>query len=314
VWRIFLVNAAILVAACAVLLLSPVTVSSPVAVEEALVVVAGLSLMLVLTLVLLRHAFSPLERLAEQMSRVDLLHPGPRASEDGPDVEVNVLARSFNEMLDRLESERRASAGRAAAAQEDERRRVAQELHDHVGQVLTGVLLQAEQATRVPADELGARLRELRDAAREALEDVRRIARELRPEALDDLGLPSALNALAVTISRQSGLEIERRFDRDLPHLSPEAELLVYRVAQESLTNVVRHAGASRIELVLRRTASAVVLTVQDDGCGLPAELPRLSGGLRGMRERALAGGAILTLAAGPLRGTIVHLEVPDDA
>lgn len=310
-WRVFLVNAAILLAASTVLMLSPVTVSSPVAPWEAASILAGLALMLLLTLLLFRRAFAPLVRLAAEMQDVDLLQPGRRAEPRGPDAEVTALATAFNAMLDRLEHERRASSARAAAAQEDERRRVAQELHDEVGQVLTGVLLQSERAIREAPDDLRPRLEELRDTTRSALNDVRRIARELRPAALDDLGLASALNALGRDVARRSGIAVERRLDPAVTVADPAAELVVYRVAQESLTNVVRHAAATRAEVALVRSGDAAVLTVTDDGRGLPASLPPQAGGLRGMRERALAAGALLTTTAAPGGGTTVRLEVP---
>jgi len=310
VWRIFAINAMVLLGACAILLLSPATVSSPVAVGEALVVVAGLCVMLILNLTLIRRSFTPLESLAQDMSRIDLLRPGVRAATGGPDAEVNVLSDAFNRMLERLELERRSSSVRAVAAQEDERRRVARELHDQVGQVLTGVLLQIEHEVRTAPETTRPAFGELRASVREALEDVRRIARELRPEALDDLGLTSALNALAGTVSRHAGLPVRRSFDPDLPSLGLDRELAVYRVAQESLTNVVRHARAEHAELELRRAGPSVVLTVGDDGVGFAAPPPD-TGGLRGMSERALAVGAELSVGPGPRSGTVVRLALP---
>ncbi len=311
-WRAVALNGVILLAACALLLITPATVSFPVAIGEVAIILAGVALMLLVTLPAYRRTFTPLTQLAERMSRVDLLAPEGRAPEDGRDTEVNVLSRAFNTMLDRLEAERRASSARAAAAQEEERRRVARELHDHVGQVLTGVLLQAERVARDAPVELLPRIEELRDAARIALDDVRRIARELRPEALDDLGLVSALNALASTITRQSSLPIERSLDRGIAPLEPDAELLLYRVAQESLTNVVRHADAQTAWLTLRSDEDgAVELAVEDDGRGLPLALPPLSGGLRGLRERALAADAALRVSDREGRGTRVELRVP---
>ena len=310
-WRAFLLNGAILLAACVLLLATPATVSFPVAIGEALVVVCGVLGMLLLTLPAYRRTFAPLGALADQMASVDLLTPGVRAPQDGPDMEVNRLARSFNEMLDRLEAERRASATRAAAAQEDERRRVAHELHDEVGQLLTGVLLQAQRLDEEVDEAVRPRVRELSDATRAALEDVRRIVRELRPQALDDLGLPSALSALATTVARQSGLRVERSIERDLPPLGADDELLVYRVAQESLTNVVRHADAHTAWVSLRAAGlDAVELVVEDDGRGLPLALPQASGGLRGLRERALAAGAALTVGERSGGGTRIALTI----
>ena len=155
-------------------------------------------------------------------------------------------------MLDRLESERRDSARRALLVQEGERQRIARELHDEVGQTLTGVMLQVEGLAGEIPDELQDQLDELRETARHGTEEVRRIARRLRPEALEDLGLESALAALAAAIGEQAGLRIERRLEPGLP-LSEEQELVVYRIAQEALTNVARHAGATEVQLHLER-------------------------------------------------------------
>ena len=151
------------------------------------------------------------------------------------------LAEAFNDMLERLENERRDSARRVVRAQEAERRRVARELHDELGQSLTGVLLQIDQAIRVPDE---ADLEEAREGARRSLDDVRRIARDLRPDTLVELGLASALNALATRFTNQCGVVVDRHLDRDLPALGEDVEVVVYRVAQEALTNIARHAGA----------------------------------------------------------------------
>jgi two-component system, NarL family, sensor histidine kinase UhpB len=236
------------------------------------------------------------------MRTVDLLRPGQRLAEGGGP-EVAELVAVFNEMLDRLETERRESGQRALRAQESERARVARGLHDEVGQVLTGVLLQLEGRGR--SDEAKA-------AVRQALEEVRRIARELRPEMLEHLGLVSALTELSRKFAGQSGLRIDRRFADDLPPLSDEAELAVYRVAQESLTNVARHAQASRVEVALEPGVDSVVLRVVDDGRGIDDTLALNGrGGLRGMRERAVLVGGALAVKRAREGGVEVRLEVP---
>src|SRR5206468_5888490 len=140
----------------------------------------------------------------------------------------------------------------------------------------------------------------------------RRIARELRPEMLDQLGLVSALIELSRKFGDQSGLRIERRLADELPPLSGEAELAVYRVAQESLTNVARHAQASRVALALEPCAHSVVLRVVDDGCGIDeATAVNGLGGLRGMREHAVLVGGALAVKRGREGGVEVRLEVP---
>jgi two-component system sensor histidine kinase UhpB len=147
---------------------------------------------------------------------------------------------------------------------------------------------------------------------RQALEEVRRIAQELRPEMLEHLGLVSALTELSRTFSEQSGIEVERRFSPDLPPLSEEAEIAVYRVAQESLTNVARHANASRVELVLEPGVASVVLRISDDGRGMSeAAVSNGHWGIRGMRERALLVGGALAVKGRPDGGVEVRLEVP---
>jgi two-component system sensor histidine kinase UhpB len=302
-WRVFAINATLVVGATLLLALTPATIHAPIALVEAVDLVVALGVMLTANLALLRHTLAPINRLVERMRTVDLLRPGQRIDARGG-TEVAELVATFNEMLDRLEAERRESGQRALRAQEAERARIARGLHDEVGQVLTGVLLQLEA---LPGTE------ETKQAVRQALEEVRRIARELRPEMLEHLGLVSALTELSRKFALQSRIHVERRFARDLPPLSEEAEIAVYRVAQESLTNVARHARASRVEVQLEPGADSVVLRVIDDGCGLPAERDVLNGhaGIRGMRERALLVGGALAVKQGRDGGVEVRLEVP---
>lgn len=299
-WRVFAINAALLVAATLLLALTPVTIHARIAIVEGLDLAVALLVMLAANLLLLRHTFRPVDRLVARMRKIDLLQPGQRIPEEGG-LEVAELTRAFNEMLERLEAERRESGQRALHAQEAERLRIASGLHDEVGQVLTGVLLRLDDA-------------ETKEAVRQALDEVRRIARELRPEMLEQLGLVSALTELSRRFAESSGVTVERRFASDLPPLSDDAELAVYRVAQESLTNVARHADASRVEIALEPGADSVVLRVVDDGRGIPvpdAYALNGHGGLRGMRERALLVGGALAIKRGGTGGVEVRLEVP---
>jgi two-component system, NarL family, sensor histidine kinase UhpB len=310
-WRLFVATALPLVVAGAVLIFGPVSVSYPITLTQAIGVIAALAVVLVVDLVLLRRTLAPLEQLTRLMHSVKPLAPGQRLRITGAGEEVAALAQAFNEMLDRLETERRESAREALMAQESERRRIARELHDEIGQVLTALVLQSEAlARRVPSD-LSGDLEELRETAREGAEDVRRIAHRLRPEALDELGLPSALVALSSAFGEQAGVEVERELQASLPALSPEAELVIYRVAQESLTNIARHAHASRAQLRLTNEDGGVALYVRDNGRGLPQRADESSSGIRGMRERAILIGARLTLDSAPDGGTEVRLHVP---
>jgi two-component system sensor histidine kinase UhpB len=225
------------------------------------------------------------------------------------------VVRAFNQMLDRLEAERRESSRRVLAAQEAERRRIASGLHDEVGQVLTGVLLQLDAIAAAGDDRRRDKAEEAKQSIRQALEEVRRIAQELRPELLEHLGLVSALTALSSAFAHASGVQVDRRFATDLPDLSDEAELAIYRVAQEGLTNAARHAEASRVELTLEPGANSVVLRLADDGRGMNASASQDGrGGLRGMRERAVLVGGALAVKDGPTGGVEIRLEVPAEA
>src|ERR671931_228608 len=261
-WRVFAVNAGLLTVIAVLLIVSPVTISFPIALTEAIVVVIGLLVTIAVNAVLLRHAFAPLARLAQRMEMVDLLRPGQRLQVLRND-EISRVVVAFNRMLDRLEGERQESARRVLAAQEAERVGIARDLHDEVGQVLTGVLLQLNSIAEA-APEHEEALGEARQAVRSALDEVRRISSQLRPEMLEHLGLVSALTELSTSFARVSGVRVERDFAPALPKLAPEIELAVYRIAQESLTNVARHAEASRVTIALEPGHGSVVLRVAD--------------------------------------------------
>ncbi|MDQ4081875.1 MAG: sensor histidine kinase, partial [Actinomycetota bacterium] len=151
------------------------------------------------------------------------------------------------------------------------------------------------------------------DAVRESLDEVRRIARELRPEALDDLGLVNALIALCSRVDAQGGVRVRRDLQGTLPPLSPDVELVIYRIAQEGLTNALRHSGAGVVTVSLAADAEAVRLSVVDDGRGMEGEPPPGTAGITGMRERALLVGGRLAISSAPGQGTEVRLTVPLD-
>lgn len=305
-WKVFLINGAVLAAALVALVLTPVRVSPRFVVSEAIVLALGLGVMLLTNAALLRASLAPVDRVLREMATVDLLDPGARLEPPHSQPGAQLVA-GFNAMLDRLEEERRTSHAKVLAAQEAERDRVARELHDQVGQGLTAVLLALKQLEqRVPA-ELADDVAAIREGARESLDDVRRVARELRPGVLDDLGLVSAIAALSNDFSGET--RVRRVVGPGLPDLPPETELVVYRVAQEALTNAHRHAGAKEIELSLTRLGDRVVLEVADDGTW-PGELVPGTG-IRGMRERALLVGGKVSIVPSPRGGTLVRLEVP---
>ena len=307
-WRVFAVNAGLVSGIALLLLVSPVEIDSPIRARQALIVVGGLAITLATNALLLRPALMPLGRLARQMDAVDLLRPGQRLPV-GRDDEVGRVVSAFNHMLDRLESERHENGRRVLAAQEAERIGIARDLHDEVGQLLTGVLLQLNSIAGT-APEHRAEIDQARETVRRALDEVRRISSALRPETLEHLGLVSALTELSTTFERVAGVPVERRFDPSLPLLSPDAELAVYRIAQESLTNVARHSEATHVTMALEPGLDSVVLRVLDDGRGFDGP-PVEHGGLRGMRERALLIGGALAIKEGAAGGVDVRLEVP---
>ncbi|MGW7622491.1 HAMP domain-containing sensor histidine kinase [Streptomyces antimycoticus] len=312
-WRIFGLNALVLGTATALLLWAPVTVSVPVLLTEAIILVGGLAVMLVANGTLLRWGLAPLDRLTRLMTTVDLLRPGQRLPVPGAGAgggsEVSELIRSFNAMLDRLEHERATSTARALLAQEAERRRIAQELHDEVGQSMTAILLVLKRAADDAPEPLREDLQQAQEITRESLDEVRRLVRRLRPGVLDDLGLVSALTSLTQDFATHTGLRVVRRLDSDPPTLDRESELVLYRVAQESLTNAARHADARQVEVSLHRVGDAVVLEIADDGRGIEAACE--GAGIRGMRERALLAGATLDITSTPGTGTRIRLITP---
>jgi two-component system sensor histidine kinase UhpB len=304
-WRIFSLNAVGLIVAAA-LLLGPVTVSTPVLPGEALAVVGGLAVLAADALVL-RVGLAPLQRLGRAMATADLRRPGARAPVSGP-AETAELITTYNTMLDRLEAERAAGTARALYAQERERQRIARDLHDEVGHTLTAVLLQLKRVADRAPGELRRRGRQAQEATRAGLDEIRRIARRLRPGVLEELGLASALRSLAVEFTTH-GLTVRHHIPGDLPHLSEESELVLYRVAQEGLTNTARHSAADQAEVRLRPVPDGVEVLVRDDGKGLGGA-PEGSG-ISGMRERALLVGAALSLGPAPEQGTDIRLTVP---
>jgi two-component system sensor histidine kinase UhpB len=303
-WRLLVPNVTVLAAACVILIVEPANGRVP-------ALAGGLAVMIAVNVVLIRRTITPLTRLTTLMGRIDPMRPGERLPIPRPQSEITLLAEAFNDMLDRLEKERRESGTRALNEREGERRRVAAELHDQIGQTLTALGLQADRIAMAAPPGLEGDVRDLRDGVLTSVEDVRRLARELRPEALDTLGLVPALTNLSERMTHRTGIHIQRTLQRDLPALDPDTEMVIYRIAQESLTNAVRHARPTTIELQLCQHDGRIQLGIRDDGIGISAGTLNESG-IRGMRERALSIGAELRVErrdAG--NGTQVILDVP---
>lgn len=239
---------------------------------------------------------------------------GVRVAREGlSDDRLDHLADTFDRMIAALEdhAERlRLLPGQILRAQEEERRRVARELHDEAAQSLTSLLVRLRLLEQAQTPELAQqRVAELRQLTARALDDVRRIALEMRPSVLDDLGLADALHAHIDGLNAAGGTRVSLSADGLDGRLDPDVELALYRVAQEALTNVRRHARASRAWVRIRREGRDVVLEVEDDGAGFdPRRVPAAGGGLglAGMRERMGLIGGTVDIRSAPGRGTTV--------
>ena len=305
--RVFFINGLIFTLGTLILALSPATVSARIKLTEIPVLVVGLAVMLTANALLLRSSLAPLDRLAASMRRVDPPRRSDRVDDRG-NGDLHNLITSFNAMLDRLETERTTASASALAAQENERQRIARELHDEIGQTLTVALLTLKRAVDRAPTALRGELEDTQETVRASLDEVRGIARRLRPDALEDLGLHSALNALCSEFTQATGIAVVKHVAPQSDRLKPDVELVCYRIAQESLTNVARHAGAGKVWLDLHATADQVTLRIADDGVGgVTAE----GAGINGMRERALLVNADLTITSPDGEGTEVRLVIP---
>jgi two-component system sensor histidine kinase UhpB len=279
----------------------------------ALVLGFAVAFTVVFNIFLLQRRFRPLERLVDEMERADLTRPGANLRQQvdpgGPE-EVARLHRAFTRMLERLEAERRRASSAALDAQEEERARIARDLHDEVNQSLTGLLLRLEAAREKAPPELAGELAEIRGVANRAMQELLTLARQLRPTALDDLGLKAALAGNVRQLNAQ-GIQATFESEGDLGELPGDAQLVVYRVAQEALSNAMRHSDAEHVRVGLRRDGDELELRVRDDGRGFSFEAANRGLGIAGMRERALLVGGDLKIESRPELGTRVRLVVP---
>jgi two-component system, NarL family, sensor histidine kinase UhpB len=281
--------------------------------EGLLLLILGVFSVILLNSMLLRRRLEPMNQLVDAMSEVDLSSPGMRADiSRGAASEVQRLTADFNRMMGRLEHERRESGRAVLRAQEQERSRIAQDLHDEVNQALTGILLRLEATMSDAPLHLVPELEETKQLATQAMDELLHLARELRPTALDDHGLVPALATQIATFGERTG--IRSRFLRptgDFPKLSDEEQLVIYRVTQESLSNIAQHAGASRVDVELN-FVGRTVLRVKDDGRGFMTvnSNGRNRLGVSGMRERALLIGGSLAIFSTPGEGTTIELTM----
>jgi len=305
-WRLFLGTVVTLLVAVLILAFAPVTVSTRASVDEMIVLFIGVLVVSVVNAVTLRRGLQPLAELRQALTDLDTPRPDRTVPVRGTD-EIAAVATAYNHMVGRLDLERENSARASLNAQEAERARVSSELHDEVGQSLTVLLLRLEMLGRAVPEELRAEVAALSEVVRDNLADVRAISARLRPGVLEDLGLGPALTALCHDLGRHTGLSVRLSMPRGLGG-SQEQDLVIYRVVQEALTNVVRHAAASTVEVVLVDEPDGLRVTISDNGTGMPG-VPGT--GMMGMAERARLVRGRLEVDAVTGQGTTVTLAVP---
>ena len=280
--------------------------------------VAILSVIL-LNSILLRRRLEPVSRLLATMEAIDLASPGLRATPPRHAAkEIKRMAEGLNRMLERLESERRAAGRAVLRAQEVERQRIAQDLHDEVNQALTAIKLRLSATMHDASPALHRELTEIKDLVDRAMDELLHLARQLRPTALDDHGLIPALRSQVEDFGERTGIRAQFLRHGQIPQLSDEEQLVIYRVTQESLSNIAQHADAKEVVVDLSFTGGTV-LKVRDDGSGFAPRARSENGrpkgrrgglGVSGMRERALLVGGNLTIFSRAGEGTTIELTM----
>lgn len=273
---------------------------------------------IVLNFVVLQVAFRPLFHLGKVMNRVQQGERSLRAPLTGVDPEADQLARTFNMMLEALDEASHQRANQIIKAQEQERKRIARELHDETSQVLTSLLISlALLEESIGPSEARERIAETRALAHQTLRAIRNLSIDLRPSALDDLGLLPALRWYIKEYQKKCAIEVEFQASGLKERLPAEMETALYRIVQESLTNTARHANAHKVTITLKEDGEAVHATIIDDGHGFDYETLVKTGGqersigLAGMQERAVLLDGILTIHSTPGRGTRVEAHIP---
>ncbi len=301
-----------------------------------MLVMAGLTFVAigtVLGLMLRSAVVRPLAQVAESARRVAAGDLTTRV-EVARDDEVGMVARAFNDMAEKVEQHSRALQERTLqlqqmagmrgelleqliSAQEEERRRLARELHDEVGQAISSIMLDLAMAVDgLPPDAVAARerLSQSRELAAQTLGELRKVIYDLRPEVLDQLGLIPALRSYVKSHLEGRNIKSQLRFHGLKGRLPPRTETTLFRVMQEAITNVIRHAGATMVTAEVAVKDSTLVASVEDNGRGFDVEkalkLPE-SWGLRGIRERATAIGGTFSIESKPGRGTRIKFEIP---
>ncbi|HVB23784.1 MAG TPA: sensor histidine kinase [Ktedonobacteraceae bacterium] len=283
---------------------------------------------LVVNIFLLRASFRPLFTLLAAMRAVSKGKTDERVTGITPGSEIGELAHTFNTMLDSLEAARREQSLLILQAQEEERRRLALELHDESSQNLTALLVHIEvlkQTLRTLPDtasipdtrrRLNAELDYLTGITQQTLEDIRVLAQQLRPSVLDDLGLQAAFRWLAEDVRQRLQLSVELHIENIEHALQGNAQQAIYettlfRIAQESLTNVARHAHAQHVSISLVQQREGIHLRIHDDGNGFDPSAQKQGLGIFSMRERAALLDGTIHIEAQPGRGTTIEAVLP---
>jgi two-component system sensor histidine kinase UhpB len=272
-------------------------------------------LLLIVNMILLRRRFSPLETLIARLEEIDPAQPTsqfviPRTNVE----EVERLAIAFRRLLKRIEDERRRSGRLVLRAQEEERRRLARDLHDEVNQALTAILLRLQALSEDAPEPLAPQIAALKTLVNQAMEELLRLARQLRPASLDDLGLIAAIEGQLARFSDQTGIQTALHSEGTPEAITEDQQTVIYRVVQEALSNTAQHSGATYVDFELRVFPShGVELRVRDNGKGFDAVNQADGGGigLSGMAERARLVGGELTVTSSPGTGTRVRLYIP---
>jgi len=292
---------------------------------------AGIALSILVNFFILKSILRPLSSLQETVERVYQGDAQVRASLEGlSDSDLDRLAAALNTMLDRLEAytqtieahrqQLRALSARVISAQEEERRRIARELHDETSQALTTLIINLDVAEQSLPDELAQTretLRATRRLASQTLEEVRKLVYNLRPTALDDLGLVPALRWYARNHLERLGIQVELEAKGCTERLSPQVETALFRIAQEAMNNIARHAQARNAWVSLGVRDGQVTLLVEDDGRGFDVDEVLRSAeeerrlGLFGIEERVALLGGTLTIESRPGQGTRLRVQVP---
>ena len=284
-----------------------------------LILALAIILTLCVNLWMLQRRFAPLERLITRIEGIDPTEPSSHQLPDqDPVEEIDKLSRSFNALLERIEEERRRSGTLAMRAQEEERRRLARDLHDEVNQALTAILLRlealAQDSPAVNVDEVA----ELKRLVNQAMDELLNLARQLRPSALDDHGLMPAVETQLKRFSARTGVEVALNTDGDPDTIPEDIQTAVYRILQEALANIGRHAAATAVAVDVEVNDRQLELRIRDDGAGFdPSGLaggrnegPGAGLGLSGMAERARLAGGELDVRSAPGSGTTVTLRI----